>query len=302
MFTVSRTVSRWLARWLLCSCVPAAAAVAEVPSPEAQALQSQQAQLQQPLARSPFGRPVVLRSSTDDRAPQGDVYAVLDHGFASVADALRQPEAWCALMLLQTNVKRCEAQGQGPSMQLTVGIARRYTDAPSEAQPVTLRFRAEPPQADYMAAEMHAPQGPLGSRDYRLHFEATPAGANKTFIHLRYSYRSGTAARLATQAYLATSGRDKVGFTVVGQDEQGRPRHVGGIQGVAERNTMRYFLAIDAYLDSLALPPTQRVERRLRDFHAALERYPAQLRETTLNDYLAMKRRELRASDTVAGR
>jgi hypothetical protein len=65
--------------------------------------------------------------------------------------------------------------------------------------------------------------------------------------------------------------------------------HVGGIQGVAERNTMRYFLAIEAFLATPSAAPGPRPEERLRLFHAALERYPAQLHETTLAEYLAMK-------------
>ena len=63
--------------------------------------------------------------------------------------------------------------------------------------------------------------------------------------------------------------------------------------GVMERNTMRYYLAIDAYLDSLAAPAGQRVERRLRAWFDATERYPRQLREVDREAYLRMKRQEL---------
>jgi hypothetical protein len=48
---------------------------------------------------------------------------------------------------------------------------------------------------------------------------------------------------------------------------------------------MRYFLAIEAFLAT----PSGRVEERLRRFHASLERYPAQLHETDLDEYLGMK-------------
>jgi hypothetical protein len=82
-----------------------------------------------------------------------------------------------------------------------------------------------------------------------------------------------------------------VGFTIVGRDEQGRPQFARGMQGVAERNTMRYFLAIESLLATVSAP----VDERLRRFHAALERYPAQLHETERDEYLAMKQRELLA-------
>ena len=258
-----------------------------------EALQARLNELRPALARSPFGRPVVLRSVASDESPRGEVYALVRHPFGQVAAAMQKPESWCALMLLQTNVKRCQVRGSGSAATLDVGIARRYTDPVDAAQAVTLKFQAPAASADHAAARLSAPEGPLGTRDYSLRFEAVPAGPDTSFVHFAYAYDTGSAARLATQMYLATSGRDKVGFTVVGQDEQGRPRRVGGLQGVAERNTMRYFLAIEALLDTQDGPPAQRLEQRLRGFHAALERYPAQLHETELGEYLAMKRREL---------
>ena len=47
-------------------------------------------------------------------------------------------------------------------------------------------------------------------------------------------------------------------------------------------------------LATLDAPAAQRLDQRLRHFHAALERHPAQLHETELGEYLAMKRREAR--------
>ena len=50
------------------------------------------------------------------------------------------------------------------------------------------------------------------------------------------------------QGYLATGGRDKVGFSIVGKTASGAPQYLDGMRAVVERNTMRYYLAIDAYL------------------------------------------------------
>ena len=241
------------------------------------------------LAHSPFGRPLVLQSEESDSAPHGDVYALVDHPVGEVVQALGKPEQWCNVLLLQTNVKRCSAEDGG----LEVAITRRYTDAPDTAQAMRFAWRPRSAAPDQLSVELHAASGPLGTSNYRMRFEAVPAGPQKAFVHLSYGYEAGLAARFATSTYLATSGRDKVGFTVTGKDEQGKPVYVGGMQGVAERNTMRYFLAIDTYLDTLQAPPAERVERRLREFHAALEKYPAQLHETQLSEYLALKRREV---------
>lgn len=65
------------------------------------------------------------------------------------------------------------------------------------------------------------------------------------------------------------------------------------MRGAIERNTMRYYLAIEAYLGSLSLPPAQQQEYRLTNWFAATERYP-QLYEITRQQYLSMKRDELK--------
>ena len=84
-----------------------------------------------------------------------------------------------------------------------------------------------------------------------------------------------------------------MGFTVAEPARAGRePTYIGGMRGVVERNTMRYYLAINAYLDSLAAPPEKQLEKRFRDWFDATERYPKQLHEVDRDAYLRMKRNE----------
>jgi len=66
------------------------------------------------------------------------------------------------------------------------------------------------------------------------------------------------------------------------------------MRGVVERNTMRYYLAIEAFLGALSAPPQAQLEKRLHDWFAAVERYPRQLHEMDEGAYLDMKRRETR--------
>jgi len=146
---------------------------------------------------------------------------------------------------------------------------------------------------DYLKVQMKADTGPLSTRNYRLALEAVPLDAKRSFIHMSYSYAYGLAARLAMQGYLATVGSDKVGFSLVGKGDEGKPLYIDGVRGVVERNTMRYYLAIEAYLGALSSPPADRLEKRLRDWFAATERYPVQLHELERDDYLAMKRHEV---------
>jgi hypothetical protein len=111
---------------------------------------------------------------------------------------------------------------------------------------------------------------------------------------MSYAYGYGFTARVAMQTYLATLGRDKVGFSVV-DHKDGKPVYIGGVLGLLERNTMRYYLAIDAYLGAYSLPPAEQAEKRIRDWYASTERYARQLHEMDQSDYLDMKRKELRA-------
>ena len=96
----------------------------------------------------------------------------------------------------------------------------------------------------------------------------------------------------------STCGRDKVGFTRL---KAGGGDFVGGMRGVTERNTMRYYLAIDAYLDSLSAPAGQQLENRLQAWFDATERYPHQLRELGREAYLRMKRQEVQRQAASPG-
>ena len=74
---------------------------------------------------------------------------------------------------------------------------------------------------------------------------------------------------------------------------------VSGMRGAVERNTMRYYLAIEAFLGALSAPPGTRMESALRAWFAATETYSRQLHEIPESEYLAMKRKEYSRQQTV---
>jgi hypothetical protein len=87
-----------------------------------------------------------------------------------------------------------------------------------------LDYRLARAGPDYYAMHTAAQSGPLGTSNYRILVEAVPAeGGGKTFMHLTYSYSYGLAGKLAMQAYLGTSGRGKVGFTITGNGAEVSP-------------------------------------------------------------------------------
>ncbi|AEG91862.1 hypothetical protein [Ramlibacter tataouinensis] len=262
-------------------------------------LRARHAELRDELRNNGFGEALHIDSAESGDALKGDVYAVLEHPFARVRDALREPPSWCDILILPFNTKYCHAVGAADGPALRVRIGRKHDQPVEQAYRLTFAFRNVAAQADYFETRLSAAEGPLGTRDYRISVSAIPLEGGRTFMHLSYAYGYGMAGRLAMQAYLATVGADKVGFTRTGRDAAGQPQHIGGVRGAVERNAVRYYLAIDAYLDSLAAPPPQRVETRIRRWFDATERYPRQLREMDWPTYAAMKRHEYERQQTL---
>jgi hypothetical protein len=249
---------------------------AQAQAQDAGALRARHAVLKEHLISNPFGRPVHVESSINGGAHKGEIYAVIDKPYAMAAPALSRAANWCDILTLQVNVKRCKASDEA----LTALITRKARDVADNAHRAEFRFEPVQNSTDYLHVELSAPTGPVGTRNYRIVLEAAPLDAQRTFIHLSYAYTLGTMARLAMDAYLAGTGRDKRGFTVEG----------GDARGVVERSAMRYYLATEAYLQS-----PRDLEARLRHWYAATASYP-QLRESVgADEYVEMKRREAAA-------
>jgi hypothetical protein len=260
-------------------------------------LQAQHTALAPQLAHNPFGGPLVLRSDEASRRIDGEVYAVLEHPFGRVSAALSDPVQWCDILILHLNTKYCHTQtGAGP-IRLDVRVGKKGPQSLSSASKLDFNWKQPVVRPDYFSASMEAPDGPYDTSNYRLLAEAIPLDANHTFLHMAYATSYGGASEFAMQLYLGTIARDKVGFTRA-PEGSGQDGYVGGMRGVVERNTMRYYLAIDAYLDSLALPPGQQLERRLKAWFDATEKYPRQLHEVARDDYLRMKRDEVAQQGT----
>jgi hypothetical protein len=259
------------------------------------ALRAKYAQLHDKLERNAFGRQLFLASQEGPSQLKGDVYGVLDFTFAQVESGLREARSWCDVLILPINTKHCYAAPGEAATKLSMRIGRK-TESAEQAYPLEFNYRIAALSPDYVRIVLYADKGPLGTRDYQIALEATPLDDGRTFIHLGYSYGFSAMSRIAMLAYLETLGAGKVGFTVTARDARNRPTYVGGTLGATERNTMRYFLAIDAYLASLSTPAASRVDKRLNDWFAAAEKYPLQLHEMDRGEYLAMKQRETKRS------
>src|SRR6185369_1166002 len=261
-----------------------------------QGLQHRYVELKTELGNNAFGRPLHLDSIEGNDRVAGDVHAVVERGFASAAPALAQPENWCDILLLVFNIKQCRNAGSG----LEVSIGRKVDESIERASVIAFSFGVANKSSDYLQVRLAANEGPMNTRDYTILLEAVPLSDGKTFIHLSYAYGFGTAGRLAMKTYLATVGSRKVGFSTEGAVGDNAPKYVGGMRGVIERNTMRYYLAIESFLGALDNPRRQRFEKASHAWFAATERYARQLREMDEGEYLAMKRKEFARQAQVA--
>lgn len=254
--------------------------------------------LSQPLARNPFGRPLVLESTEANNRVTGHAYAVLDFPFNTVSAQFRNPQTWCEVMILHLNTKYCRASGPAPANgtvagyeTLTVSIGQKTPQALSEASSLSFQFELAEATSNFMAVNLSADAGPIGTSNYRMTLKAAPLPGRKTFVHLSYAYSYGVAGKRAMQGYLATIGRSKVGFTPVASKD-GRSALVGGMRGTVERNTMRYYLAMEALMVSLQAPSAEQLDKRLEYWFSATEQYPEQLHEIERASYISMKRAE----------
>lgn len=277
---------------LLASSLQAFAAASEYPAPAgpAQALRATHQRLSDKLGRSSFGRPVQLDSRETPDGLEGDIYAVIEHPLPEVRAAFTGPAHWCELLTLHINNRRCRVSTTPQGREtLTLYVVRRYDKPVDQAFELPFAYRVASATPEYLSVELSAASGPLGTNNYRVTLEAVAIDERKSFVHFSYSYEHNMMVRMATQAYLATFGRDKVGFTEVGKSADGKPEYIRGLRGLVERNAMRYFLTLDAYLSSGAGVPA---ERRERSWFAAAEQYPRQLHEIDLDTYLAIKRED----------
>ncbi len=271
------------------------AALAGVPQAAGPAaLRAKYTALRPVLADNPFRGPLYLESLESPAALQGEVHAVVEHPFGAVSAALGNPQHWCDVMILHLNTKYCRRTGEAGTTRIELRVGKKHDQPLASATLVAFAFRAVSVTPEYLAVELEAPDGPFDTSDYRILLEAVPLDAGRTFLHMGYSFSHGAMSRMAMRLYLSTIGRDKVGFTPVGKGQPGEAGgYIGGLRGLVERNTMRYYLAIDAYLDAIPAPPAEQQEKRLAGWFNATEKYAKQLHEVDREDYLSMKRREI---------
>ena len=265
----------------------------------AAALLNQHKLLSDRLADNQFNRPITLNSSESPQQLKGEIYAVLDYPFSAVNGALNKPAHWCDALILHINIKYCRAETSKSGTVMHLNLGKKNDQALSETYKTDFNYEQISNAANYFSTELNAAEGPLGTSDYRIWIEATPLNSKQTFLHFTYAYSFGLTGRIAMKGYLATIGKDKVGFTVNDTSGNAQPDYIKGVRGVVERNTMRYYLTIEAYLAALNQPANKQLDKRLERWFDSTEQYAKQLHEMDRSDYLEMKKKEYQRQNAV---
>lgn len=281
--------------WIVAGLSEAEAVTVDVERPNsgpAAVLHAKYQTLTAALTDNQFARPLVLESRQSQGTIGGEIYAVIAQPFAKVSASLAGPQVWCDILSLHQNTKYCGVERGRQTTALMMNVGKKSDQPLRDSYRLEFGWERVAQTGEYLSVNLNADSGPLSTHDYRIRLEAVPLQSGETFLHLSYSYGFGFTGKMAMDAYLGTVGRNKVGFTVTGKTVEGRAVYVDGMRGLVERNTMRYYLAIESYLGALNVPEREQFEKRINDWFNASERYPRQLHELERQDYLDMKRRE----------
>lgn len=244
------------------------------------------------LEKNSFGFPLFLESFERDDRVHVNVYGIFEFPFSNVVDMLKVPANWCDIVFLHPNVKACTYRELPDSWQLTFYLGRKVYQRPEDSRQVTYHYRTLDQRPGYLDLVLSADEGPFGTKDHGLRFEALPLDGGRTFVHVSYAYSDSVALRLAGKVYFTTLGYNKVGFTVIGTDKNGQPVYIGGPRGAVERNAVRYYLAIQAFMNTLGYAEENRFSRRISEWYDLTSRYPKQLKELDKGNYLTLKATE----------
>lgn len=288
-------------RHILCR-ILIAVTLACAPAHGAEPAADQEALLQSKLPRiqqapgTPFAVPVFLESVETGSSSAVDIYGTVNSPFETLRKELLQPVHWCDITVLHTNVRACTWRNEADSAHLTLYMVKKNTRPIGDASQMQYRFRVEAQRETYLDIRITAEEGPYSTREHVFRFEATPWGADKSLIHLRYSYSYSTFGYIGMKSYFALFSRGHVGFSVTGMDDENKPVYVSGLKGAIERNIMRYYLGILAYMDTLRFPEEQQFEQRISRWFALTELHRRQLHALERKDYLHHKRQDRKNS------
>lgn len=245
--------------------------------------------IQPQLEQTIYGEPIAIQSLVNENAAYGEVYATLDTSLESLKALFESVTALCDVLTLHTNIKGCKEQSTGSETLLDVYIGRKHYQAAESTNKMKYHLSRHHNGANYIVASLSAIEAPFGVSNLKIYVEAIELNDSQTFLHMGYGYGYSLLGKMAMEGYFLTLGRNKIGFSYVSHNANGDPIYVKGMKGLVERNAMRYFLAIQAYLDTKSVDESARFEKRLGRWFDLTQNYKRQLYEVPRSEYISMK-------------
>lgn len=247
-------------------------------------------ELTENVATNPFRAPLSVASTETAERVTAEVFGVFDAPFAEVARAIAEPARVCDFISLNIFIKACTWKAANAPTEMTWFMGRKDYATPDADSVVSYSYNIDARTSEAVQVTLRAPEAMMGVTDSSIVFNALSIDG-RTLIHVQAGYTPSLQSRMAIGTYLATFGRNKIGFTTQpGAD--GRAVPVKGAQALIERNTMRYFLALQAYLDTRALPVEQHESASIARWFELTERYHDVLYEIPREQYIENKTRE----------
>lgn len=228
-------------------------------------------------------QPIRILSSVDNDRLTAEIYAIKKVAFHTLVDRLTKPSDWCRFITLHVNIKACIYHTK-PVTGLSFYAGRKFYEPAEDAYELRYRFAITEKTDNYLKLQLSAKDGPFGTSDYLIVLEALKI-KDDVILHMSLAYNSSFSSRLGTRVYLSTIGSDKVGFSQI-KNEDSELEYIKGVEGIIERNVMRYFLALSVFLDH------QNDNQMPAAWFEAIEKYATQLHELERAEYLEAKRRE----------
>lgn len=248
-------------------------------------------EIEDDLLENVYDMPLYVESSNDENLIRGKVYGIIHHPFATVSKVMSSISSMCEIVPQHLNIKACTYEYINDQCRLTFYSGRKFYQKADDVRDINYRFTVKVRNDKYFAVTLEDEM--LESKDFNVQVAAIPLTDNSTFFYLSYRYQYGFFMHAAMSTYLATFGYNKIGFSIVGKDENNQPIYVGGISGVIERNIVRYYFAVKSYLDTQAVVlKTKQFESRISYWFDLTEKYHKQLYEMDKSDYIKYKRKE----------
>jgi len=253
------------------------------------ALTTKLQQLNRSSLRDHHPLPLMFETTYVDGYGSTHLYLLSDISYASFTHFFEK-NTWCEALILQIHIKAC-VQHNNDLLDIYLGTDD-YAE-PDDVFKFEYLVNKRELSRNQLQLSMTALDGPLDSKNYRINLEIIPIADGKSFLHFHFQAFYGFFIRTTISTYLLTAGRNKVGLSILNPTSVGELKYQTGMEGILERNAIRYVLAFIAYLEVNPKGDNKNwLVDGLQRWHRYTEKFYLQLYDMSLEDYMLLKMAE----------